>query len=75
MLCDKARLSPRGVESGGEGKSELKWRRWSKVFAGFEIFDSGIILGGSSWEEIFWGDIQNNLKIRGSARLSRPHWG
>ena len=52
---------------------------------GFEIFDSGIFLGRKIsqvflvWLDlsreivgpIFWG-IQNNLKIGGSARVSRP---
>ena len=61
-----------GVERGNPNSSDGDDRRY---FWGFEIFDSGIILDGSSSEGIFWGDIQNNLRIRGSARVSWPHWG
>ena len=46
-----------------------------KGIFGFEIFDSGIFLDRKMWQvflvRIFLG-IQNNLKIRGSARVSRP---
>ena len=51
-----------------------------RIFLKFEMFDYGIIvLRGQIWQVFFWwlhlgilGGIQNNLKIRGSARVSRP---
>ena len=52
-----------------------------RIFWGFEIFDSGIFLGGKFGKYFFgWLDlsrdflgIQNNLKILGSARVSWQH--
>ena len=47
----------------------------------FESFDSGICMGRKISQAFFWvasfkyrffGGVQNNLKIRGSARVSRP---
>ena len=63
------------------GTPDFNCRGWSKVFSSFEIFDSrvfwvgkfpSIFLGGLILVGIFWGVVQNNLKMRGSARVARP---
>ena len=38
---------------------------------GFEILHSGIFWGRKIWQ-VFFGGTQNNVKSRGSARVSRP---
>ena len=47
---------------GGGGTLDFKWRGWSKDFLGFEIFYSGIFLGGKIWPVFFgWLDLSRDI--------------
>ena len=74
------------VELGGGGRfrySGFQVTRMIEGFLGFEIFDSGFFLVRKFWQVFFgvawfkwgfWGVFKvNHLKIRVSARVSRPH--
>ena len=76
----KTSLVPEGCLSKG-GTLDFKWQGWSKVLAGFEIFEFGIFFGLENFGRYFLGSliqvgisagIQNNLKIRDSSHVSRP---
>ncbi len=63
----RRRLQTVAMSQGGGGSTPAcKWRRWSKDFFGFEIFDSGFFLGLKIWQ-VFLGDFFGVLKSNLSA--------